>query len=267
MNDDLPFKSSDLSESDLFILDTETTALGEGADNEPVEISWKFIGKTDAEETFLMCPGVPCLPSCTVIHGITPAMLQRYPPIKSVLAEVWDRFMAFPKGTVVSGYHVGYDITVINNAFQKYLGKGFQPQRVLDVTRLAQKLLDVKKLGNFKLDTVYYYLFPEKLDYLKKARQSHHAMVDVQLTEDVLGWLWEEAEERNMGKLSLAELIQCTLKPMLLDTWPFGKCKGQAIKDVLKDSSDYVEWFMERCEFRDQWPDLVYTIAYLRVDY
>jgi DNA polymerase III epsilon subunit-like protein len=261
----LSSKATEPFEGDLLILDTETTALGEGPDNEPIEISWKFLGETESEEEeYLLCPEVRCLPSCTVVHGITPKMLLEYPFIRLTLPEIWDRFASYPKGTVVSGYHVGYDIAVINNAFQKYLKKEFRPQRVLDVERLAKKLFKVQDLGNFRLDTVYYFLFPEKLGHLKKARQTHRAMVDVQLTEEVLGRLWEEAEEYSMGKLTLTELVNFAHDPIVLDTWPFGKCKGQLVRDVLRDSLDYVEWFMERCEFRDQWPDLVYTIKCLQ---
>ena len=256
--------SLDHSESDLLIIDTETTGSGEDPGNEPIKVSWKFLAEKDSDESFLMCPGVPCLPSCTVIHGITQRQMQTYTPIEKVLPLVWDRFHSYSPRTVVCGYHVSYDIWVLNNAFRKYLQRSFRSKRVLDVMRLAQKLLKIKELGNFRLDTVYYFLYPRFLERLHTLRATHSASVDVQLTETVLAALWARLEDSLGETYLLDQVVDYSLAPMVIDIWPFGKHKGVAVKDVLSQTPDYVEWFMDKCDFRDQWPDLVYTIKQLQ---
>lgn len=254
-----------LMNAELLIIDTETTASGDAPGNEPIQISWKCIGKSAAEEdeTFLMCPESPCLPGCSVIHGYSQKDINTFEPIKVALERVWNTLTLYPSDIIVCGYNVDFDISIIHNALKKYLGKAFQPQNRIDVLRLARRLLEEKQLGNFRLDTVYYYLYPHRLSYLQKARQSHNATVDVELTLAILHELWGRAEERNGKVLGIFDLLAFCNAPSILTEWPFGKHKGRLVKDVLEKDSGYVDWFMNKCDFTSSWPDLVHTIKTL----
>jgi uncharacterized protein (DUF3820 family) len=51
-----------------------------------------------------------------------------------------------------------------------------------------------------------------------------------------------------------------SLEPVIIDIWPFGKHKGEPISKVYDTDRQYINWFMMKCDFKDSWEDLVYTL-------
>ena len=250
----------------LLILDTETTCGGETPKTEPVKIAFRLLKETGepTNHVFNMKPDLPCLASATVIHGMEQNIIDRFPPAHEQLQQIWDLFLTCSSEVVVAAYNASFDVYVVNMAFQKYIKKKFEPKRVLDVYRLAQKMINAKEAGNLRLDTVYYKLYPDKLTYLLRQRQTHSALNDVNLTEEVLMELWDRFEKQQKSKITLNDLIEYCRAPMMIEDWPFGKHKDDPIDDVLRRDAQYVSWFMEKCDFRDQHQDLVYTIRQKR---
>jgi hypothetical protein len=77
--------------------------------------------------------------------------------------------------------------------------------------------------------------------------------------------LWERAEKvSGYTNCTLDQLYEFAVRPMLVEEWGWGKHRGEKVLDVLKEDHSYVSWFMEKCDFRDQHPDLVYTINQLQ---
>lgn len=248
----------------LLVLDCESTAGGQTPGCEPIQISWT-ISDDDDVRTFKMKPNSPVLPCSTVIHGLTQADVDKLAPIETVLPKVHEQFAKdITPETVVTAYNTSFDFELIHSAFETYLEKKFKPKNQFDVLRLARKLISIDATGNHRLDTVFYFLFPDKLSYLTEMRgKQHEADADVIVTEQVIGCLWELAEETVGKQLAVAGLADFTNAPMLLDNWPFGKHYGEPIVDVLKNDGQYVDWFMKQ-SWIDEKPDLVYTIQQRR---
>lgn len=252
--------------SNLLILDLETTSGNVTPETEPIEVSFALIKEDENQVyfTYNMRPEKPVLPCSTVIHGLTQEDVDKYDAIGPVLLNVYNKMKSFDPETIVAAYNAQFDVQVLDQAMLKYLNKRFQPKRVLDILRLAQKLLDVKLIGNMRLDSVYYSLFPNKLKYLLSCRQTHSGSVDVELEEEVLMALWDKAEGvSGYTDCTLDQLFEYANRPMILTEWGWGKHRGESVKDVVNNDRSYVDWFMNKCEFRDQHPDLVYTIQQL----
>lgn len=244
----------------LLLLDCESTAGGQTAGCEPIQISWTITDDDDLR-TFNMKPNSPVLPCSTVIHGLTQKDVEAYAPIEEVLPKVYEQFQKdIDENTYITAYNTSFDFELIHSAFDVYLEKQFKPRKQFDVLRLARKLISVDATGNHRLDTIFYYLFPDKLNYLLEMRGTKHdADADVIVTEQVLFGLWEAAEEVAGKKLTLAKVAQFANSPMLMDKWPFGKHYGEPIEEVLKTDPQYVSWFLKQ-SWADEKPDLVYTI-------
>ena len=250
---------------ELLTLDTETTSDGTNEQAEPIEISYSMSGM---EDQFFMKPNERIMPCAAVIHGKDDLGVSLYTPIDNVIPKVFDKLKQIvTDNTVVSAYNAPFDIGILDYAFRTYANHGFAPTKVLDVLALAKKIVPIKETGNHRLDTVFYWLFPDKLKYLLKQRASHSALIDVAITEQVLMELWDKAAEKEANPdMSLEDLMEFTTRPMILDIWPWGKHKGTEIADVIAKDRSYVHWFMNKCDFRDEHPDLVHTLRTLGGD-
>lgn len=245
----------------LIFLDTETTA---GELNEPIEVSFLSPDKPEWKSTtFFMHPEELCLPNATVIHGRSQSEIDQYPPAKEQLLNVQHFLEEQDSDTFIIGYNVQFDLDVLTDALHKYLGYAWIMNNTLDVLRLVRKLLSSSELGDLKLDTVYYHLFPDKLKFLLESRSQHSADVDNKLTKEILKKLWSNLSDLLEKQVSFAELCAYVEAPSFLKEWPFKKCKGQSVAKVLKNDPSYVKWFLGS-DFRDEWPDLVYTINEIR---
>lgn len=250
----------------FLVLDCETTKGDVTPETEPIEISWRLLTEEEGKNVvFMMRPEVPCLPCATVIHGLAQAEIDKFDPIKEVLPKVYNAFKELSSDTVVIAYNAPFDIGVIDQAFQKYIGKRFQPKRVLDLLRLAQKLIDKAKSGNHRLSTVHYYLFPEKLHVLLSTRAIHSGLVDAELTEEVLLGLWDLASEKEGHDLAIDELIEFTQRAEIVEVWDWGRHKGKLVADVVDRHPDYIRWFFKQdWHTEEKHRDLVYTINQLK---
>lgn len=239
-----------MHEKDLIIIDTETN----GQDpQEPVQVA--AIGE-DFIFSVWMKPTKPCIPVAIAVHGKDDAALADFFTVEQIFKDyMGDYFLNKYNNYCYCGYNVDFDVKVISHACETYCGKPWVPV-TLDVLQMARKLIPVSLVGSHSLDTVYQYLFPEKLDHLMLVRGIHSADVDCQMTKEVLYELWERVPEAP----TLADLVKWTSAPMLLTEWPFGKHKGKAINDVLKHDMQYVSWFLYKCDFRASWKDLEFTL-------
>ena len=245
----------------LVIYDTETTGQ---LDHEPIMLAMQYWANSDKHKTicFHIKPEKPCLPCAIVVHGITKEIIDKsHYPIKEEAQTIFNFLKKLPRDTYYAAYNDAFDISVIHNMFEKHINKTFQPKNSLDILRFARKMIDITEIGNHKLDTVYYFLFPDRLNYLQKARQSHDATTDTELTSGVFLCLWKRLEKKLKRNLILKEVAEWVNEPYLIELWPWGKHKGDKISDMILNVPDYIQWFMKqpwKDEARNN--DLVYSI-------
>lgn len=237
-------------------LDTETTA---NTRNEPIEISYiAVIPDARMEIQKYLKPEEPCLPCATVVHGLSEKFLSEQIPIADGLEEATIDLFNNIESYAIIGYNVEFDTTVINSACSHYLDKEYNPSCVIDVMKIAKKMIPINEVGKYSLDAVYNYLMPDKLEELLEKRSSHSALVDCDLTRQVFRKLLPMAFPDS--KPSLTEIMEYANAPIIIDVWPFGKHKGVPIEKVMASDKQYANWFMYKADFRDSWADLVFTL-------
>ena len=229
------------------ILDTETTGFEPG---NIIQIAfYNAHGKSFDRN---VKPSVRIAPAATIIHGITNEEAAKFPDKSIVSKELEQYLQSLPGDTIYAGYNVDFDLKWIAQDFQIALN------RVFDVLRLTKKYIPQSILGGYKLDAVYYYLFPDRLQKLFDARRSHNAMTDCILTQHVLDKLLEIAVQRGdlSENYSDSDVYQLILNPILIDTWPFGKYRNQP----LTIDPSYASWYIRQ---KDVDADVVYSIRTL----
>ena len=239
-------------------LDTETTA---NTKNEPIEISYiGIIPDGQFEVQTYLKPVEPCLPCALAVHGLSDDFLSDKESITTGLEDTTKQLLDNQDKYCIIGYNVQFDIDVINAACMEYIDKRYKPSCYIDVMKIAKKLIPHDDVGGYSLDAVFLYLFRAELEYLLKARESHSALVDCELTRKIFKALVKKAFPEKVPNLE--GIMKYTEAPMIIEKWPFGKHRGDLVEKVVNADSQYVKWFLLKAEasFREGYPDLVHTL-------
>ena len=192
----------------IIVLDTETPAL-QGV--EVSHVAWQEFTE-DLEWVATadhMCnPGVPMTPGATAVNKITDEMVADKPPISEVL---------FPQGEVVLVCH---NISFDKHRVEPYLNIVWDVCTYMAARRLYQEAPD------HKLGTLVDYLGLEK-------GEAHQAAADVEMTVQLL-----RREIKDSG-FSIVDFIRWMDEPFVFKTFPFGKHRGTAVKDM---PYGYLKW-------------------------
>ena len=240
-------------------LDIETTGRD---DFEPIQIYFCYIDDKGAvsDLNIQAKPEKSILPFATTIHGVSQSEVETYPDAKTQ-AEAIIQWLGERSGNglmYLIGHNVKFDINSVDFFLQKHLSTSINWKNVLCTLRLAQKMIPMDLVGNHKLDTVYYYLFPEKLNYLMKARTAHDAKVDIEITIDVFEKLYDLFRVANAPEeVSLETFKEYHNIADLLEEWPFGKMKGKKIKE----EAGVARWFMNQ-KWAHEKIDIVHSVKH-----
>ncbi len=139
----------------------------------------------------LVNPGVPIPAEATNIHGITDADVANAPSF----ADIREELEAFLGRSVLLGYHIGFDLTVLGREYAQ-LGLAWTPPRALDVRLLARLVQPM--LANHNLGTVCHWLGIE-------IKKRHSALGDAMATAEVFAALVPRLRERGIRTLAEAE--------------------------------------------------------------
>lgn len=251
--------------TNLLFLDIETTGR---EDQEPIQIYmeywedyWTKEVPTWARDLHVK-PGESILPCAVVVHGISNAEAQKYSDPKETAQLVLDVLKALPKPLVIVGQNIKFDIKCLHEFLLRHLKISVNFKHTICTWRMAEKLINKDLLGNYKLDTIYYYLFPDKLRELLQARNSHDAGADIKLTEEVFRELCynmslELSDEGGDASPcpTAQEIIDWCNEPQLLPAWPFGKHGGEPFSV----NKGYARWFVQQKDAHEK-PDVVFSI-------
>ena len=170
--------NKNITNNTFVVFDVETTGL-EAEFCEIVEIAAVKVQNGSVTEKFetLVKPVKEIPESVIKIHGITNEMVMDAPKIEDIIVD----FFKFVKGTVLSGYNVGFDMKFVEAAGRK-IGLVFdnEVQDVMTMARMAGL-----KSKNLKLTTVC-----KELDI--KLSNAHRAFYDTLATAELLLKLNEE---------------------------------------------------------------------------
>lgn len=209
------------------IFDTETASLEGGVCD--IALAWidNNFNITDDVES-LIDPQRPITPSASGIHHITDDMVWDKP----TLAEFMEmNHHPFREGSILGGHNVGFDLRVCSEHVPKQFTK-------LDTLKLARNLWPDAE--NHQLQTLRY------MHRIAGGDQAHRAMGDVITCINLLRFMAE------LHDTDLEGLIILSRAPLSLDArFPFGKHKGERIKDMPRS---YCDWALRNMTDLD--PDL-----------
>jgi DNA polymerase-3 subunit epsilon len=225
----------------IVFLDLETTGLNLTLDR-IVEIAMLKIMPDGSRQMKrkLINPERPIPPEVTDIHGITDAMVKDAPIFRLVANEI----KQFMDNADLGGYNSNkFDWPLL---VEEYLRAG------LDFDIQGRRLLDVQK--------IYHTMEPRNLSaaykfYCQKdLENAHSAEADVDAT-------WEVFEAQVVKYPQLGDSLDTVFKAIgeevIIDfarrmvmengreTFNFGKHKGRAVEDVLRNEPSYFDWMMK----------------------
>mgnify|MGYP003640672035 CR=1 FL=1 len=230
--------------SKYYVFDTET----DGQD--PQGLIQLSVCDQDNEEVFneYLKPKGKIIPAALAVHGLTENFLKDRNNAPSIYEYVTTKMVRSPDIFVAQNGQ--FDIDVVNTFLDANYGLPmkspggkvysagekvkFQP-RLLDTLRLAKHFIDPLEIGNFKLDTLFVFLFPKKVKQMFKRRNSHDALEDCKMTNEVM----LELGRKYMNTDSVENMYKKSITPIILTTWPMGKYKGQPLEDA---DFSYIRW-------------------------
>ena len=244
--------------SKYYVFDTET----DGQD--PQGLIQLSVCNQDNESLFneYLKPEGDIVPAALAVHGLTKDFLKDKNNVTPIYNFVYKELFRSP--SIFVAQNGQFDIDVINTFMEKNYGLPlpstgkkiydpgekvkFQP-KLLDTLRLAKHFIDPIEIGNFKLDTLFVFLFPKKVKQMFKRRNSHDALEDCKMTNEVM----LELGKRYMNTDNVQDIYEQSVKPYILTTWPMGKYKGQPLEDA---DYGYIRWAKSTLDD----PDLKYSL-------
>jgi len=200
----------------LFVMDTETTGLEE--DRAIVEVSWVEVNPSaiavSVPTVYRVNPEKPINCSAAGVHGIRDADVAsgKFPKISDI---------EFPGGPIILVAHnTKFDRPLLEPHI-KIVGE-------LCTLQLSRRLLP--DAPDHKLATLLCYCdLP--------AMVSHSAGLDVLQTSFLLKYLCQGAD------MTVEELIPWAAKPVILQLMPWGKHKGEKMRDI---PASYLHWLSKQ---------------------
>lgn len=244
------------------ILDIETTG-DEGGYNCPIQFSsielnpdYKIVNTNN----FSIIPDENILPSGICVHGLTLDKIKKNKnsiDIKTAAILLYDILNELnTKENIIIGYnHEKFDLEILNNTFKRFLDKTIEFKNTLDIIHVAKRLIPMPEIGGYKLDAVFTYLFPTKIDTMFKMRAKHDALNDCIITKAVLIGLLKK-----INKNKAEDLIELMKQPYIMNTFPFGKYKNQLFTEILEFDRQYLLWCYNNNDIMKSWPDLKFTL-------
>jgi DNA polymerase III epsilon subunit-like protein len=242
--------------SDYFIFDTETDG------HNPQGLIQLSVATNKGKVHFdkYIKPTKPMFPAAIAVHGIPDCDLEKEDNEEEVYNYIVKNLVKSKK--IFVAQNGTFDVDVINTFLYRCKGESFHDgkdhnfcPRLVDTLAIARKFIDRKEIGNHKLDTLFIYLFPDRVKELFERRMTHDALEDCLITNEVL----LELGERYLGTQDIEKMFKKMgdpLKPKIIETWPVGKYKGKPLS-VAKSDSGYLKWVGENLTSRR---DLIFSL-------
>lgn len=225
----------------ICFIDLETTGINISIDR-IVEIAIVKIGLDGTKQVKrrLVNPEMPIPKASSDVHGITDEMVKDAPSFKMLANEI----KQFMEGSDIGGYNSNrFDVPILN---EEFLRAGIQ----VDIE--SRKLLDVQKVFHMMeqrtLSAAYQF-------YCHKTLQdAHTAEADATATWEIL-----EAQILKYPQIgnTVDSIVKFTGEDEIIDfarrfvyengipVFNFGKHKGKAVTQVLKEEPQYYDWMMK----------------------
>ena len=225
----------------LAFIDLETTGVNLATDR-IIEIAIVKVlpdGKRSVKRK-LINPGMPIPKQSSDVHGITDEMVKDAPAFKEVAHELKQML----DGCDIGGYNSNrFDIPLLVEEFLR---------ADVDFDMKGRRLLDVQnifhKMEQRTLSAAYKFYCNKNLD------GAHSAEIDASATHEILIAQLERYPDlgtsidsvlKLIGEESIVDFARRFIMENGVEVFNFGKYKGKAVADVLRNEPQYYDWMMK----------------------
>lgn len=218
-----------MNKDHLIFLDTETTGIGK--DDRVCQVAYTYQGE---EYDFLFKPPVPITIDAMVVTNITNAMVKDHPPfIGSLMFR--DLESLFALENIVVAHNAPFDIEMLRR-------EGLVVKRSIDTFKIAHHLDTDNAIPKKSLQYLRYYY-----DLEVENAPAHSALGDVKVLEKLFDYFFSKmmhtfSDEEKV----IEEMIAISSRPILYDTFNFGKYAGKKVSEVSLIDQGYIGWMLNQ---------------------
>lgn len=236
------------------LFDTETT--GNLEEDRVIQFGSMIVNKQGKVEVFdeLCSSDIPIKLEAMEIHNITHELLIAKPKATETL--FYKRLEELNNSeNFLIAHNINFDLGMLQK-------EGFKNKyQLIDTLRCAKHLFD--NLPYHRLQYLRYALelYKDEESEAKKydiTIKAHDAIGDVLILKLFLSKLVGKVRELYPSSNPMEKLVELTQTPVLINTFRFGKYKGQNIKEVAKIDANYLNWM--RTSMSDLDEDMKFTL-------
>lgn len=236
------------------LFDTETT--GAAQEDRVIQFGAMIVDNKGKVEAFdeLCSTSIPIKLEAMEVHNITPDLLENKP--KAVETNFYKRLEELNSNeNYLIAHNINFDLDMIKK-------EGFENSyKLIDTLRCAKHLFS--DLPYHRLQYLRYALDLYKFEENEASKygitiKAHDAIGDVLVMKLFLSKLIGKCREVYQNLNPMEKLVELTATPVFINTFKFGKYKGQNIEEVAKIDANYLNWM--RTSMSDLDEDMKFTL-------
>jgi len=235
------------------LFDTETT--GNQSDDKIIQIGAMVIGAKGAVEVYdeFCSSDVPIKIEAMEVHNITPDIIEGKAPFSST--RFWSNLSELNnENNYLIAHNIKFDLGMLEK-------EGFvNSMKLIDTLRCSKHLFpesNYHRLQYFRYSLGLYKKEQEEANKYNIMIKAHDAIGDVLVMKLLLSELVLKVKEKYTGVNPMVKLEELTRTPVMMQSFKFGKYKGEQIEDIARSDAGYIKWMLKSLELDE---DLKYTL-------
>ncbi|MDD2766522.1 MAG: 3'-5' exonuclease [Candidatus Moranbacteria bacterium] len=218
-----------MNRNNLIFLDTETT--GTGREDRLCQIAYAFDG---SEHESLFKPPIPITIDAMVVTHITNKTVINCEPFASSQMHT-DLHDIFSVGNIVVAHNAPFDISMLTR-------EGLVIERFIDTFKLAHHLDPEETVPRKSLQYLRYYYDLDVDDAL-----AHSALGDVRVLQKLFDFFFQKMSGTIEDEEKILEtMIEISSRPILFNTFTFGKYTGRKVSEIAVEDAPYISWMLNQ---------------------
>jgi len=187
------------------------------------------------------------------VHNITPDVIEGKDPFSTT--KFWNDLQGLnDEGNYLIAHNIQFDLGMLKK-------EGFQNRmKLIDTLRCSKHLFpesSYHRLQYFRYSLGLYKKEKAEADKYNITIKAHDAIGDVLVMKLLLSELVVKVKEKYAGVNPMVKLEELTQTPVVLQSFKFGKYKGEEIEDIARSDAGYIKWMLKSLELDE---DLKYTL-------
>ena len=235
------------------LFDTETT--GNQAEDKIIQVGAMVIGSKGEVEVYdeLCSADLPIKVEAMEVHNITPDIIEGKAPFTST--KFWNDLASLnSENNYLIAHNIKFDLGMLEK-------EGFvNNMKLIDTLRCSKHLFP--ESAYHRLQYFRYSLGLYKKEQAEATKhnitiKAHDAIGDVLVMKLLLSELVAKVKEQYAGVNPMVKLVELTNTPVMMQSFKFGKYKGEQIADIARSDAGYIKWMLKSLELDE---DLKYTL-------